>query len=208
MNSNPPRAGSFPAVRQRLAAWVPVLALAAAVAVLALGGDAARELLRYERDGIEAGQLWRLLTGHLVHLGWPHVLMNLAALIVLRLLVGAELDAADWAGAALASAAAVDLGLYFAAEQVQWYVGLSGVLHGLLAAGALALLRVHAEVGGVLAAGLVAKLIFEQSGGSMPLTETAAGGPVIVAAHLYGAAGGAVYALIRRTVRRRGPPPL
>ena len=48
--------------------------------VLELGGDPAREVLAYTREGVAAGELWRLLTGHLVHLGWTHMWLNLAGI--------------------------------------------------------------------------------------------------------------------------------
>jgi rhomboid family GlyGly-CTERM serine protease len=195
-------------MRQSLAAWSPVLALIAMSLLLGLGGDAAREWARYERQAIESGELWRLLSGHLVHLGAGHLMLNVAALVMIRLLVDGSLSAAGWVGAALAAALAIDAGLYFIAADVGWYVGLSGVLHGLLAAGAMAMLRPYPAIGAALLIGLVAKLAWEQVVGPLPLSESTAGGPVIVAAHLYGAAGGAAYALLLRAVRGRKPASL
>jgi rhomboid family GlyGly-CTERM serine protease len=195
-------------MRQSLAAWSPVLALIAMSLLLGLGGDAAREWARYERQAIESGELWRLLSGHLVHLGAGHLMLNVAALVMIRLLVDGSLSAAGWVGAALAAALAIDAGLYFIAADVGWYVGLSGVLHGLLAAGAMAMLRPYPAIGAALLIGLVAKLAWEQAVGPLPLSESTAGGPVIVAAHLYGAAGGAAYALLLRAVRGRKPASL
>ena len=57
--------------------WV-VVALLAVCALLAAGGDEIRELARYERNAIEGGEYWRLLSGHLVHLGLGHLWPNLA----------------------------------------------------------------------------------------------------------------------------------
>lgn len=185
------------------ARWWPVLVVAAVALLLGLGGDAAREWGRYERGAIESGELWRLITGHLVHLGTGHLLMNVAALIAIRGLVDDLLEAADWVGAMLASALVIDAGLYLVSADVDWYVGLSGVLHGLLAAGIVAMLRPQPVFAGFLAVGLVAKLVWEQAVGPLPFTESASGGPVIVASHLYGAAGGAAYALARVAVRGR-----
>lgn len=189
-------------VRQQIGAWVPVLALAALALALELGGDPARTAFRYDRAALENGELWRLLTGHVVHLGWLHAAMNLAALGVIRLLIADAFSAADWIAASAAAALAIDAGLYWLSPQIDWYVGLSGVLHGLLAAGAPLLFRTSPALGGLLAAGLAAKLLLEQTSGPLPFTESAAGGPVVVAAHLYGAAGGAVYGAFRSASRR------
>jgi hypothetical protein len=61
----------------------------------------------------------------------------------------------------------------------------------------------HFRIGAVLALGVAAKLGFEQIQGPIPFTQASAGGPVIVAAHLYGAIGGALAAIAFGFVRRR-----
>ena len=85
---------------------------------------------------------------------------------------------------------AIDAGLWLCDSTVQWYVGSSGVLHGLMAAGAFAHLRRREPDGWVLLGLLVAKLVWEQRVGPLPL----AGGVVVVDAHLYGVIGGAAVA--------------
>jgi rhomboid family GlyGly-CTERM serine protease len=182
---------------------VPVLAIASIALIFAIGGEEARGALRFERDGLEAGEVWRLLTGHLVHLGWGHLWMNLAALALIRFLVANAFSTADWIRAAVVSALGIDLGLYVLSPDIGWYVGLSGVLHGLLAAGALALLRTQPALGALLGGGLIVKLLLEQTAGPLPLSESTAGGEVLTEAHLYGAAAGAAYGAFRATSRRR-----
>lgn len=176
--------------KKRLWPAPTVLALAVISTVLALGGDAVREFSRYERSGLAAGEYWRLLTGHVVHLGWGHLWPNVLALLILGLLFGDVLRQRDWSLVGLASAAAIDLGLYVLDPSVEWYVGLSGVLHGFMAAGALLLMLRGETLGALLAIGLCAKLVYEQTFGPLPFTARSTGGPVITAAHLYGAAGG------------------
>jgi hypothetical protein len=86
---------------------------------------------------------------------------------------------------------------------VLWYVGLSGVLHGLVAAGALALVVRRQALGAVLGVCLGAKLVFEQIVGPVPFTAESVGGPVVVAAHLYGSAGGILAEAAVQIARRR-----
>ena len=191
------------AIRRLRRCWA-ILVLLGVCAALAVGGDALREAGRYEREAIETGELWRLVSGHLVHLGWGHLWPNLAALAVIAALFADVFRNADWLRTSFAAAAAIDLGLYLFDPQVQWYVGLSGVLHGLVAAGALALLLRREALGAVLALGLCAKLGYEQLAGPVPFTAESVGGPVVVAAHLYGAAGGFLAEALTRVVRRRG----
>jgi rhomboid family GlyGly-CTERM serine protease len=183
-------------------AWV-IVALLAVCVVLGVGGDAVRELGRYERDAIEGGEYWRLVTGHLVHLGFGHLWPNLAALAIIGLLFEGVFRNADWLRIGAASVAAIDLGLYLFDPDVSWYVGLSGVLHGYVAAGALALIARRERVGVVLAVGLTAKLVFEQVVGPVPFTAASVGGPVVVAAHLYGVVGALLAEGAAELARRR-----
>lgn len=183
-------------------AW-PVAVLLVVCALLAAGGDELRQLGRYERAGLESGEYWRLVSGQLVHLGLGHLWPNLAALAIIGVLLDEVFTAGDWWRTALASAAAIDLGLYFLEPDVLWYVGLSGVLHGFVAAGALAFIVRRQVIGAVLGAGLVAKLLYEQLVGPVPFTAESVGGPVVVAAHLYGALGAFLAAAATLVVRRR-----
>ena len=174
--------------------------------LLALTGETGRLALRFDRTGLDQGEFWRLLTGHLVHLGWSHYWLNAAALLLLSLLFGRLFPMAGWASITMASVAAIDLGLWFLEPSLGWYVGLSGVLHGFLAAVAIGLFRVRPVVAGIVAGLLLAKLFYENLLGPMPGSETVSGGNVVVAAHLYGAAGGATAAIIQRfRVRPAGP---
>jgi rhomboid family GlyGly-CTERM serine protease len=172
-------------------------------AALALGGDDVRLLARYDRAALGAGEYWRLISGHLVHLGWGHLWPNLAALLVIALLLEGTFRSIDWVVVGLASAAAIDLGLLTIDTDVEWYVGLSGVLHGFVAAGALGLLLQRQMLGAVLAVGVTAKLVFEQTYGAVPFTAASVGGPVIVSAHLFGALGGLLAAAALQFLRRQ-----
>jgi rhomboid family GlyGly-CTERM serine protease len=165
------------------------------ITLLELSGDAGREALRYEREAIAQGELWRLVTGHLVHLGWQHYALNLMGFALMWALFFPDYSLARWGFILLASAAAIDIGFYFLERDLVWYVGLSGVLHGVMAAGTLAHLRRREADAWILAPFLVAKLIWEQYSGAMPYSTDSAGGPVVVDAHLYGALGAALAAL-------------
>ena len=205
MNTDLPDGPKFPE-REWWRRWSVVLLLAACCVALAFGGEPAREWARYDRLGLENGELWRLVTGHLVHLGFGHLWPNLLALVVIGSLFEDVLEPLEWLAAAIGCALAIDWGLYALDSDVDWYVGLSGVLHGFVACGALLLLRRRQRIGAVLAIGLGAKLAWEHWSGPVPFTAASVGGPVIVAAHLYGAAAGVLAALAflgRRRARSR-----
>lgn len=185
---------------------LPLMLAALSLVVMSLG-DAGATQLRYERDAVLEGELWRLLTGHLAHLGWSHLLLNLAGLMLVWLLCGQHLTTFAWWLLLLACALGDSLCLFWFEPTLQWYVGLSGVLHGLLVAGCLAgWVRKVPESLPLLVAVSV-KLGWEQWAGPLPGSEVSAGGRVVVDAHLYGAISGAIAMLVLLAVpawRRRG----
>ena len=185
--------------------WALPAVLAAAAILIALTGDAGRELLSLYRPAIEQGEVWRLVSGHVAHLGTSHLLLNLAGLALIWYLVSDYLAPGSWLIVTAASIAGIDVGLWFFEPQLAWYVGLSGVLHGLLAAGVIAGLRSGRIEVWVLAVALIGKLAYEQLVGPLPGSEEASGGSVIVASHAWGALAGAVTAAILIRVRAASP---
>jgi rhomboid family GlyGly-CTERM serine protease len=164
------------------------LLVACAVLILpVLGGATLQGALRYERVAVAAGQWWRLVTGHVVHLDLRHALLNAAGLVLLWVLFAGLRTPRYWLFVLLASMLAIDVGFWWLEPQLAWYVGASGLLHGLMAAGTLCLLQDRDRIAMPTAAIFIAKLAWEQAVGPLPLETHAT---VIVDAHLYGAAGG------------------
>jgi len=166
--------------------------------VTMLVGEPARHWLRYDRSALEAGQWWRIVSAHVVHLGVSHTLLNLAGFGLVGAIFRRDLSTQDWIGAGLSSAAAITAGLYVFSPATHWYVGLSGVLHGWFVIGALRVTQSQPGVGIVLIAALAAKLGWEQLIGVMPSTLALEIGPVVVDAHLYGATGAALFYVAAR----------
>ncbi len=162
---------------------------------------AASEWLRYDRTAIQQGEVWRLLSGNLVHLSWEHLLMNLAGLILIWLLYGRLLANLQWFFVVVISCMAVGAGLYLTNLQLDWYVGQSGMLHGLFVTGVLLNLRQGYRMEWLLLLALIAKLYWEQTQGALPGSAELAGGNVIVDAHLFGAISGLVTGLLFRPRR-------
>lgn len=185
-------------LRSALKRWGLPVSVVLAATFLLLGGETARESLRFDRMGIGAGEFWRAVTGHFVHLGWPHFGLNAAGLGLVWYLVGETFDTRRWLVIGGFSIIAMDLGLWFLDPELRWYVGLSGLLHGVLAAGLTERLRRPDAETVVLAALLLGKLGWEQISGPLPGSEATAGGSVVVDSHLFGALGGAVGALMLR----------
>lgn len=135
-------------------------------------------------------QPWRLWTGHWVHLGIWHWILNVAALALLPeifLRSSWKLFLILW----FALPPLLSLTLWFFLPNLSLYAGLSGVLHGIYLAMALtAVCRcVGAErrIGLIVLVGLCAKVSWEAYQRTSQTAELI-GAPVILQAHQLGAA--------------------
>ncbi len=188
--------------------WQAPLLLALCSLLVALAGTGADELLRYQRDAILTGEWWRLFSGHLVHLGWSHLWLNLAGLLLLWMLVGRAFSSALWWGLIVWCFLGISFGLLWWMPGLVWYVGLSGVLHGMLFGGSLRLaLRAEREAMVIIAV-MLAKVSWELWQGPLPGSSDAAGGNVVVQAHALGCLSGALYAAVFSLVARKSRRPL
>jgi rhomboid family GlyGly-CTERM serine protease len=176
-----------------------LLASVALLLALCATGEWGREALRYQRTALAHGQLWRLLTAHLVHLGIVHALLNCAGLALLWMLFAREFPPRRWAWILLGSCAAIDAGLWFLRPGVAWYLGASGVLHGALAAGAVSWYRRGDGLGAALTLLLIVKLMYEQYSGASVFAGDL---PLVADAHLFGALGGLIAAWLPRRERK------
>lgn len=189
--------------------WTPPLALALLMTALQWLPADVLHALRYDRAAILSGQAWRLVTGHLVHADFAHLAWNVAGLALVAWLFAREFRLRDWVVILAASTAAVDLGFLLLEPQLARYVGFSGLLHGLAAAGVFVwLVRYRDGATAIVAAFLAAKLAWEHVFGPMPFTSQTLALPTIFEAHTYGALGGLLGAAWLEWRRRPGDPSL
>src|SRR6185295_4943120 len=80
-----------PRCRRAVRRFAPFLVLALACVLAAAAGPPGFGALCYVRTAVLGGELWRLLSTHLVHAGAAHLLWNLAGLALVALAVGREL---------------------------------------------------------------------------------------------------------------------
>lgn len=153
-------------------------------------------MLRYDRQAIGQGEVWRLISGHFCHLGGTHLLFNLAGLWLLSFLLTEALGIWPWLMAFSFSVLGTSVGLWFFLPEVDTYVGLSGALHGLIVAGAIWDMRNLLASNVLLLAGVAAKLIWEHSPYYSNEMSTLVGGRVLVDSHLSGAVSGVVVTLL------------
>ena len=153
------------------------------------------ELLEFDRANIHAGQWWLLLTGHLSHLDWPHWFLNNAALLIIWELFYRNYNAFKACVEFVILAMAIGSGIYLFNPDVQWYVGLSGILHGMFAIGVMGEIFQKRRLSYLVGCVFAAKIIWEQTIG---ITTGFLFDPeeILVDAHLYGAITGVVVAII------------
>lgn len=152
--------------------------------------------LRYDRDALAAGEIWRILSGHLAHLNGVHLLLNLLGLFLLCELLLDDLPAGHAWALSVVSAVGASGFLWCWHPEVRWYAGLSGVLHGLWAGAALAACCRRRLLGGLACGLLLIKLMTEWLNGPSVHVVNMIGAPVVAPAHFYGALMGVLYLLI------------
>ena len=190
----------MPIHARHLRRWsVPIVV---ALLAVVLQWAAGFEWLRLER-GLAWIEPWRLFGAHFVHLGWTHLWLNLTGLAVLWLLLGDTLRPLAWGAAVVILAFGVSVVLLSCSPTVGWYVGFSGVLHGLFAAGAVANVFRETRLALVLLAGLLLKLVIERVGQDDLTTASLIGGTVIVDSHLYGVLVGLSYGAVLLVISSR-----
>ena len=171
--------------------------------IVALVGQSLAEVLRFDADAISNGEIWRLVTPHFVHLTWSHFAMNLVGLYLVFIFFGKCVEWKYWLTTFVVSALGTSLLIYWLNTDIRWYVGLSGVLHAMFLMGGIADILVRKWEGIVFTLLLIAKISYEQLLGPLPGSEQAAGGPVLVDAHFYGAIIGGIMGVIYLVRRKK-----
>ena len=172
--------------------WTHTLWLFLFVTSFSLHSAGLVSTFRFDRNLIDQGHYWLLISGHLVHLNWSHWALNMAGLLIVAIFFSVYGHVLEWLFVLVFTAVVTGLGLYWFNPELIRYVGLSGVLHGLFIYGAVREVRYYPFSGYVLLLLLVGKLFWEYINGPLPGSEEMTGGHVVVAAHLYGAIGGFV----------------
>ncbi|MCG7991932.1 MAG: rhombosortase [Candidatus Thiodiazotropha lotti] len=174
------------------------LAVTLVCLLLSVATESASGWFEYHRDHISNGEIWRLITAHLVHLGWGHLTMNLLGLWMIWALLMNNLPSQHCGLILLFITLITSAALWYFSPQLVWYRGLSGALHGLLIWGLFNRLKIEPLLSVSLLLAVTGKIAWEQWQGPLPGSESMADGPVVVASHLYGALSGMLVWLIGR----------
>ncbi|MEG0201484.1 MAG: rhombosortase [Comamonas sp.] len=193
-----PRPGPF-------ALWPCALALCLLMTVLQALPLSWRELLRYEVQAQALGQWWRMLTAHWVHLSWAHMAINACGLLLCCALADAMWTVRRLLTSMAVLGAMVSLLLWGISPQVNDYVGLSGVLYGLIVWMLLPPVLLHRDGMAAMVLLVVMGWLGWQSWVGPDLREQRLiGGYIVTQAHWYGVLGGILGALTGCSRQLRG----
>jgi rhomboid family GlyGly-CTERM serine protease len=199
VTSNTSRPGIFRSLNCDGRYGVGLLAAMAVLLAPLAGGMALQQQWRYERAALAAGEWWRFVTAHVVHMDAGHAVLNCVGLALLWALFARSYRPLQWLWVVLAAVVAVDAGLWFLSTGVSWYVGASAALHGVFACGCIALIRQRDRIGIIAGLIFLAKLVWETWQGPLPFESEH---PVVTTSHAYGAAGGLLAGLLLRPPRQ------
>ncbi len=192
-------------MRLSVNAGLPLVVLAVLAAELFLPAEA----LEYRR-ALAGREPWRLFTGHFVHLGFLHALLNCVALALLGRLFADRLGARAFFGILVIAPILVSILFLAAMPELHWYRGLSGVLHALFFAGCVVWIATSAGRArwlpiAALIGGAVKVLVEQPWDGSFPVHEVLRAA-VVPQAHLAGAIVGTALGLLLRLRRQKQHP--
>lgn len=141
--------------------------------------------LEWSRQGLNHGEWWRLVSGHLLHSNAAHLWMNVGGLWLIFALFQPCYTRAIWL-VTLMSCLFVGLTMFLWVEATDRYVGLSAVLHGLFTWGALKDIEQQRYSGWLLLIGVVIKVGWENLFGASADTAALIEAKVAVESHLLG----------------------
>ncbi len=173
------------------------------ILILGLLQQTVNPLLEYQHQYIISGQWWRLLTGHIVHLGPIHTALNLAGFWLIINLVGEQRSLRLWCLSFTFIALGTSVCMLWLNPKIGYYAGLSGVLHGLLVFGLLPLSQSNKLIGWGGLCIVCIKLTHEQIiPNSTAQTAALIDAPVVSIAHFYGAILGFLLHLLLITIKK------
>ncbi|MES2532141.1 MAG: rhombosortase [Pseudomonadota bacterium] len=186
------------------APWRCAVAVVLLVLALQAGGDAWQLALRFERSPLMHGeQLWRIVTGHLVHLGWVHALLNACGLLLCCALAPARFTPRRLALDVLWLAVVISSLLLALSPEVTYYMGLSGVLYGLFVCGLVPSALRGERIAGAALFIVLGWMAWQSIAGPSAAEEQQIGGRIVASAHVYGAAAAGLLLAGEAAWRRR-----
>lgn len=162
-------------------------------------------ILDFDRDAINQGEIWRILTGQFMHSNFYHLFLNVLGILFIWLLHAEYTQPRQYAFNVLFLALWTGVLIYFLAPNIIVYTGLSGLLHGVIVWGAALDCRRKMITGYLLFVGIWLKIAFEQTQGASVEVASLIESRVAIEAHLYGAIGGVILFIAECIYARKRP---
>ena len=154
---------------------------------ISLMGQKYPQILQYDRSAIIDGQFWRILTCHFVHTGWEHLFSNFIGAMFLFCLFHHLYSLFVWLLGSLCCMIGISLSFLYFWPALDWYRGLSGLLHALLMIGIIGEIKNGNKLFYLGLLAIIGKLATERFTGPADFTSRFINANVITAAHLSGA---------------------
>lgn len=164
------------------------IALSVLSAIFFALGDFAIAHLALEPNAVQQGDWWRLITAHWLHFTFYHFGINVIAFVAITALFFTQESARRFTASLAIMCVLLGLALALLNPEYSPYVGLSGLLHGILVQGIIKTRDYSRSIKGIALLLVGVKLGYEQSPWySAEDLEIAVGAQIAVDAHLYGA---------------------
>ncbi|CAA0125302.1 Uncharacterised protein [Halioglobus japonicus] len=162
-------------------------------------------LLEYDRQQILTGQLWRIWSGHFVHTNSAHFALNIVAALIIYFGFLTRIKLRDLLLSVFVFAALISLTLLCVYPSLDWYNGLSGLLHALVAYFAVRMARTEDKIFWAALVVIWVKVIVETVRVHLGYESTVGEMAIITEAHLIGTFFGTVAGFALRKSRSLTP---
>ncbi|AGH80579.1 rhomboid family protein [Psychromonas sp. CNPT3] len=157
----------------------------------------AMQYLAFYHTGLQELEFWRLITATFCHTNFNHLLMNISGLLVCVFLFIDTFKKVRLIPMIIFNSAFISVMIFYFDPNTLWYVGFSGVLHGLFSFGVCSDITKKDRWGYLLGLCIFAKISYEQVYGANAMTIELINAPVLTNAHLYGALAGIAFFILQ-----------
>jgi len=151
---------------------------------------------QYERLSIVDGEYWRIVTCHFAHISWKHFLLNLIGLFFIVLFFFHVYRPATWLYVTVFCSVFIGLGFLTLMPHLDWYVGLSGLLHSYLVVGLVGEIKRGNKLYYIGLLVVLLKVAMEKYVGPSIYTRQFLEFTVIADAHVLGAFSGLIFSFL------------
>ena len=185
----------FPTAKRHL---LPVVLIVIISLVGYLLDGQLRGIFEYNRDLIVHQQYWRLVSAHLMHTNFNHLLLNTGGLILLWALHGEKYSPLNIFLMFVFIGLSISIGIHVFTPELDKYVGLSGLLHGIFIWGACDDIKIGLKSGYAMIIGALIKIGHEQYHGPDAALGETINAIVAIDAHLYGVIAGFIAFMLKQ----------